>query len=107
LVLTIMFQRDFGSIWQIIKKSLRQIFLASLVMGGIVYSALNVFDKIFDIRTFVGVFFQGLCAGLLGLIFWFFILYFVKNQELDEIISSLKQKFIKVKPIAPQPETLP
>ncbi len=106
LLMTI-FQKDFGHFWKEIKKSFYQIIFSSLVMAGAVYLALNIFDKIFNIRTFAGVFFQGFIAALFGLIFWFYLLCLMKNHELEEIISSLKQKFIRTPPIAPEPEVLP
>ena len=101
------FQKDFGSIWEHIRKTFFQISLASLLMGVITYFSLNIFDKIFNIRTFIGIFLQGFVSGLLGMGVLYVVLRLMKNRELEEIVNSLKQKFWKTPAIAPEPEELP
>jgi len=107
VILLKIFQNDFGSIWPCIKKAFFQIVSASFLMGAITYLSLNIFDKIFNIRTFIGIFFQGFISAILGTVVWYLVLNFMKNEELRDIISALKQKFWKIPAIAPEPEELP
>jgi putative peptidoglycan lipid II flippase len=106
-ILVKIFENDFGSIWFRVKRGFLQVVFASLLMGGTVYLALNIFDKIFNIRTFIGIFLQGAVSAILGITVWFFVLRVFKNKELDNIINVLRQKFWKTPAIAPEPEELP
>lgn len=101
------FQKDFGKVWPFVKKTFFQVILASLLMGIVTFSSLNVLDKIFNIRTFIGIFFQGFVSAVFGLGVWYVVLHSAKNKELKEITASLKQKFWKTPAIAPEPEELP
>jgi hypothetical protein len=101
------FQREFGAIWNFLKKTLLQVFVASLFMGAVTYFSLNILDKIFNIRTFIGIFLQGFISAILGAVVWYLILSFMKNEELHDIVTVLKQKFWKTPAIAPEPEELP
>jgi peptidoglycan biosynthesis protein MviN/MurJ (putative lipid II flippase) len=101
------FQKDFGEIWLSVRKTFFQVILASVLMGLVTFSSLNVLDKIFNIRTFIGIFFQGFISAIFGLGVWYMVLRSAKNKELKEIIVSLKQKFWKTSTIASEPEELP
>lgn len=101
------FQKDFGEIWLSVRKTFFQVILASVLMGLVTFSSLNVLDKIFNIRTFIGIFFQGFISAIFGLGVWYMVLRSAKNKELKEIIVSLKQKFWKTSAIASEPEELP
>jgi len=107
ILLIFFFQREFGAIWNFLKKTLLQVFVASLFMGAVTYFSLNIFDKIFNIRTFIGIFLQGFISAILGAVVWYLILSFMKNEELHDIVTVLKQKFWKTPAIAPEPEELP
>lgn len=106
-ILIKIFESDFGSVWKDIRKTFFQILLASLLMGGITYLSLNIFDKIFNIRTFIGIFLQGFISAILGFVVWYLILQLMGNKELHDIVKVLKQKFWKTPAIAPEPEELP
>lgn len=51
--------------------------------------------QIISLDTFFGVFLQGLIAGGLGLVVYFAICYFLKAEELFDVLSGLKKKFLK------------
>lgn len=106
-ILIKMFNKEVEPVWHYIKKALFEVAVASLIMGVVTYASLNFLDKLFNIRTFLGIFFQGFVSALFGLGFWFGVLHSAKNRELEEIVSSLKQKFWKTPAIAPEPEELP
>ncbi len=102
------FQKDFGKIWPFVKKTFFQVILASVLMGAVAYFSLNVLDKIFDIKTFVGIFFQGFVSALFGAAVWYAVLRSAGNRELIEITGALKKKFWKEpQVVVPEPEELP
>ena len=94
------FKRDFGSMSLGLGKTIFQIVVASLFMGGVAYMVLNLFVLFFAVNTFWSIFFQGLSAGLIGLVFSFLLLYWFKNRALFELIEALHKKFWKNKVIS-------
>jgi len=100
------FQKEFGEIWLSVKDTFFQVVTASLLMGAIIYLSLSVLDRIFDIQTFAGIFFQGFVSAVFGAGFWYVALNAAKNRELKEITESLKQKFWKSPVIASEREEL-
>ncbi|MDP3051902.1 MAG: lipid II flippase MurJ [bacterium] len=107
-LLLIFFQKDFGKIIPGIKKTAMEMTLASVFVGAVAYIFLALFAHVFNTRTFIGIFLQGLLSGLFGIGAGIIILKFLKNAELKEIISSLRRKIWKNVPIVvPEPEKLP
>lgn len=90
-----------------IKETITQSFFASLLMAFVTYGSLNVLDKFFDIDTSFGIFFQGFLSAFVGLAVWGTLLHRLKNEELMELIRSLKQKFWKTSVVIPEPQELP
>jgi len=101
------FKKDVGGGPISMRKMFYQVSTASLLMGFVSYSMLNMLDKFFDLTTFIGIFMQGLISGLVGLFVWFLVLKVFKNKELEEITYSLKNKFWKEEAIISDPENLP
>ena len=101
VLLWILFRRDFAVSSQEIRKTLRESFAASVVAGFVAYQFLQVFDNIFDLNTFFGIFMQGFLSGIFGMCAWVIVLKLIKNTELGEVEVSLKKKFLKEKPFAP------
>ena len=92
------FQKDFNPFPSELGKSFFQILIASVVMAVATYISLNIWNNVFNINTFLGIFFQGLLAGMGGLLALILTLKLLKNKELSEIHSTLKQKFCSDKP---------
>jgi putative peptidoglycan lipid II flippase len=69
---------------------------ASIIGGYVAFMSLRFLDNIFNLTTIFGVFMQGLCAGLIGLLVIFLILRALKNQELHDILTTLKHKVWKI-----------
>ena len=107
--LWIFFQKDFGQITRLLKKTLFEVSLASLAAGVSAYFFLFVFSHIFNLKTFIGIFLQGFSAGLLGIGMAIAVLRIFKNSELEEIIVSLRRKIWrrKIPVLAAEPEILP
>ena len=91
-----------------IGSSLRDSFLASIVLGFVTYYSLQIFASIFDLNTFVGIFLQGLFSGILGIASGSVILLGLKNQEFGEFYDAFKDKvWKKLFVVTTEPEKLP
>ena len=93
-------------------RTLFQVFSASAMGGLAAYSGLNIFSSFFDLRTFLGIFFQGFFAGILGILATAAVLWILKSPELFEIYHSFKVFFLEKEKSksdmvpAPEPEKL-
>ena len=63
----------------------------SLLSGAVVYWLLRVMAGLVDMRTFWGIFTQGLVAGIVGIIFYLAISLFTNCQEINILKSWLKK----------------
>jgi len=100
------FNKDFGSFGIGINKSIFHTLSGSVVMGFVAYLSLKPFAVMFDQTTLVGIFLQGFCAGVIGIIAGIFILIILKNEEIKEVWSVLHKKIWKTKVLMPTPEEL-
>lgn len=98
--------RKFPGEWQRVRKAFLHAFTSSVIIGLSAYHGLQFFDDIFDINTFQGIFLQGLCSGVIGIVVGVFLLRLMENRELIEIQDSLRRRFWKAKPIAAEQENL-
>lgn len=96
------FERDFRSFSRSLLTPALQSFSASVIMGFVVYQFLGVFDDIFDINTFTGIFAQGLLSGLLGIAAGVIILRILSSTELAEAVAAFRRKFWKAQVLAPE-----
>ncbi len=99
-------KRDFMPKESFIAKTFFQSVGASFFLGLVSYLSLNVLSPIFGTTTFWGVFLQGFISGILGICAAILILYLLKNEELKEIIETLKTKFWRTKIIISPQEQL-
>ena len=99
-------KKDFMKNEEFIGKSFFQSLGASFFIGFVSYLSLNALSPIFGTTTFFGVFLQGFISGILGISIGVVILYLLKNEELRDLINTLRTKFWKVKVIAPAQEEL-
>ena len=79
-----------------------QSLLGALTIAAVAYGLLGVFDNIFDINTFYGIFMQGFLAGILGIAGGVVVLHLLKNQELLDVWQTVRSKFWKIKAISPE-----
>ncbi len=103
LIHWIAFERDFRGYSRPVLKTMFQTLSAAIIMGFVSYKLLGVFDDIFDINTFFGIFLQGFLSGILGIGVGLSLLYILKNKELFEIAETLKHKIWKAKIVPPDP----
>lgn len=71
-------------------------FAASVIMGYVAFLSLRLFAFIFPLTKVWGLFLQGLCAGVTGLVVLVCILKILKNRELEDVIKTLHKKIWKV-----------
>lgn len=70
--------------------------IQAAVCGGFVaYLGLNLFSRVFDLTTLVGIFAQGFFSGLLGVAGAVLVLVLLGNSEIIEIYDTFKQKIWK------------
>src|SRR3989344_988324 len=100
------FARRFPTFSPVVSRTFFEIFSTSVIMGFVAYRSLNVFDKIFDLNTLSGIFFQGFLSGLIGIAVGLAVLILLKNKEIKEVWATLHHKIWKAKIIAPEPESL-
>lgn len=96
----------FGKREPFIAKSFFQSLGASFFIAFTTYVSLNILSPIFGTITFWGIFMQGFISGILGILVGIFVLYILKNEELNELIKALRTKFWDTKIIVPAQEEL-
>ena len=95
IALWLALQRDFNSFSQTLSKTFFQSISSSIIMGFVAYEFLTIFEKLFNINTFWGIFSQGLFAGIVGIATGVFMLILLGNKEAAEVWKSLHSKFWK------------
>ena len=99
ILLWVCFNKEFACFTKSLSGTLFHSFSASIIMGVVAYLGLNIFVNFFDINTVFGIFMQGFLSGLLGIMAGITILKLMKNQELEEIWTTLHHKIWKAKPL--------
>jgi peptidoglycan biosynthesis protein MviN/MurJ (putative lipid II flippase) len=99
-------KRDFMPKESFITQTFFQSLGASFFLGLVSYLSLNALSPIFGTVTFWGVFLQGFISGVLGIMAATAVLYLLKNEELTNLIKTLRTKFWQAKIIAPAQEEL-
>jgi len=98
-------KKDFMKGESFITKTFFQSLGASFVLGVVTYASLNLLSPVFGTTTFWGIFLQGFISGILGIFAGVAMLYLLKNEELKDLIETLKSKFWRAKVlISPQEE---
>ena len=99
-------KKDFMNGEPFIAKTFFQSLGASFFIGLVAFFGLQTFSPVFGTTTFLGVLFQGLLSGILGILAGVLVLYLLKSEELKELINTLKTKFWKARVIVPSQEEL-
>lgn len=100
------FQMDFSSFSKSLSRTFFQSFSASIIMGFVSYEFLDVFDNLFALNTFLGIFSQGLFAGIVGIATGVLMLALLQNEEIKEVWKSLHSKFWRANIVIAEQEEL-
>ena len=100
------FQRDFSSFSKSLSRTFLQSLSAAIIMGFVAHTFLDVFDDLFDVDTFLGIFSQGLFAGIVGIATGVLMLILLRNEEIKEVWKSLHSKFWQADALAPEQEEI-
>lgn len=93
------FDREYKGLWKGVSKTIFQSLSGAVMIGFGSYIGLNIFDNLFDLSHLWGVFFQGLFAGIFGIIVGIVTLHILQSKELLEVGKTLKHKIWKTKDI--------
>lgn len=86
------FKKDFKITQPFILRAFYQSFAGAFFMGYVAYLLLDIFDEVFNINTFWGIFAQGLISGIVGIMAGIFILKILGSEELQSVWESIKSK---------------
>lgn len=100
------FHREYPEFSRPVFRTLFQTFSASVLMGYVTYRFLGIFGPMFRMDTVSGVFLQGFCSGIIGIVFCLLVLKALKNEELEEVWKTMHQKIWKTKVLVPEVEQL-
>lgn len=106
ILLIYLFRKRFGRFLSPVKDTLMHGSFASLLAGLVTYEFLEVLGLYLDLNTFVGIFGQGLVAGVAGLLTWWLILELMGNEEIREVRRALGRKFWKAGVVMPDKEEI-
>ena len=95
-----LFQQDFKKFSATLARTFFESLSAAVIMGIAIHLFLDVFDNVFNLDTFLGIFAQGLISGILGIIVGIIVLKLLSNKEIDEVWRSFHNKFWKTKVIS-------
>jgi len=74
-------------------RSISRILSISILSGAFIYLSLQITAEIFNTRTFMGIFLQGLISGSIGIILYIWLSFIMKFDEV-QIIRSYLSKLI-------------
>ncbi|OHA18333.1 MAG: hypothetical protein A2664_02635 [Candidatus Taylorbacteria bacterium RIFCSPHIGHO2_01_FULL_46_22b] len=94
------FERAYRGFTRPVLATLFHSFSASVITGYVAFLSLRFFAILFPLEKVWGIFMQGLCSGLVGIVVGVLVLILLKNRELAEVWATLHQKIWKV-PVPP------
>ncbi|MDE2041042.1 MAG: hypothetical protein KGI59_01485 [Patescibacteria group bacterium] len=77
-----------------------QTFAASVIMGYAAYLSLQIFAVVFPLSRVWGVFLQGFCSAIIGIIVLILMLIVLRNEQLVDVWRTLHRKIWKA-PVPP------
>lgn len=81
--------------WGIVR-SLGKVSLGTVILAAVTQWAKFALEPYTGTDTFVGIFSQGLIAGLAGLVVFTLVMAFMRSEELLELIAGLKRRLFRV-----------
>jgi putative peptidoglycan lipid II flippase len=90
------YERVYKGFTKPVLATLLQTFTASVIMGYAAYLSLRIFAAVFPLTKVWGVFLQGFCSAIVGLIVLIISLIIVRNQQIVDVWTTLHHKIWKV-----------
>lgn len=100
IFLTTLFARDVKEYRYPIAQTLATSLAASVVLGAVSYLCLDIFDDILNLSTGLGIFLQGLLAGIAGILASVLFLLAIGNREVKVILRTMGSRFWRSEVIA-------
>ena len=97
------FEKEFKGFTRPVVNTLFTSFSSAVIIGYVTYLFLNVFDDVFKINTVIGIFLQGFCSGVLGIVAGVVVLVLMKNEEIQDVGRTLRAKIWKAKIVGTDP----
>jgi hypothetical protein len=104
LVLLLLSERQLHFKFRAILAHMFEAIMAAIVAGGFAYGTLNFVVVGLKTETVVGIFLQGMLAGVVGLLGAVATYYVLKTPELFEVYNSIHKRIFKTDVVAPQDE---
>ncbi len=79
-----------------IRKTFLQSFVSSIFLAFFTYFFLDFFGRYFNDTKTISLFFHALVSGIISLVFWYFLLKVMKNQDilfLEKLIKKVISSF--------------
>jgi peptidoglycan biosynthesis protein MviN/MurJ (putative lipid II flippase) len=90
------YERVYKGFTKPVLATLLQTFTASVIMGYAAYLSLRIFAAVFPLTKVWGVFLQGFCSAIVGLIVLIISHIIVRNQQIVDVWTTLHHKIWKV-----------
>ena len=91
------FEKSYKGFSKPVLETLFHSFSAAVISGVIAFMGLQIFAMVFPLEKVWGIFMQGFCSGILGLIVGVCVLILLRNAELAEVWRTLHQKIWRVR----------
>jgi putative peptidoglycan lipid II flippase len=95
------FARDFAVSRASFRRLFFETFAASVIGGAVSYIILAATGQTGTINTTVGIFAQGLGAGIAGIVVAVALLWLLKSRELREVLAALRRRFADTPQVVP------
>lgn len=106
VLLIYFFRRQFGRFLSPVKDTLMHGSFSAIIAGVVAYEFLEILGIYLNLDTFIGIFTQGLVAGVAGLLTWWLILELMGNDEIRDVRTALHRKFWKSTVVIPDKEEI-
>ncbi len=106
LLLAIVFVSEHRFSIRPILKTFNQTFWSAVAGGVVAYCLLNILSFYLLLNTSVGIFLQGLLAGLGGLAVNLLLLWLLGSQELKDLVQAVRHKFWRGETLVPEQSEL-
>ena len=97
------FHNEFKDFSRSVFKTLFASFSSAIIMSYVAHIFLDVFDNVFNINTFLGIFLQGFFAGIVGIAAGILVLIALENNEIKDVWKTLHHKIWKAKVLGTDP----